>query len=204
MSGADKFAFVVLTPATGRSRRYGLSDRRRIQVLPFDANWRALYEREALLLKDVFDITLVGTFHVGSTSVPKLSAKPTIDILIEVSPGTNIPAVNPRMEALGYICRGECLDAIVPGTPGRFYFVKKRGVDHLFHVHVCASGHRDIEEMRAFRAYLEAHPRVAADYGMLKEHLAAEYAFDNIGYMLGKDAFVRRTLEAATKWFGSA
>ncbi len=173
---------------------------RRIEVVDYDPEWTQLYEREALDLRQVFRGALIETYHVGSTSVPGIRAKPTIDILVEVEPGTDIPAFDPLMRALKYVCRGEGLDATVPGKPGRFYYVRKDGVVHLIHVHVCATGHVEIEEILAFRDYLRAHPDVATRYGDLKTKLTDKFAYDNIGYMLGKDAFVKAVLEKALQW----
>ena len=73
--------------------------------------------------------------------------------------------------------------------------VRKDSVVHLVHVHVCATGHPDIEDILSFRDYLRSHPDVATCYGNLKTKLACEFAHDNVGYMLGKDAFVKNVLE---------
>ena len=104
------------------------------------------------------------------------------------------------MEGLGYRVRGECLDAEVPGTPGRFYFSKEQAGTRTHHTHVCAVGHVEIVEKLAFRDYLRAHPRRAAEYGALKQDLARRYRRDNIGYMHGKDAFIRTLLKDARQW----
>ena len=134
---------------------------RQIEVVDYDPSWPEDFEREAVALREVFGGVATKIHHVGSTSVPNLRAKPTIDILVEVSKGTDIPGFDPLMEAFGFICRGECLDAIVPGTPGRFYYVRKEGVNHLVHVHVCAESHLQINEILAFRDDLRAHPEQA-------------------------------------------
>ena len=104
------------------------------------------------------------------------------------------------MEALGYHVRGECLDAEIPGTPGRFYFTKDRDGTRTHHVHVCAVGHTEIDDKLAFRDYLRAHPRRAAEYGALKQELARLYRLNNIGYMQGKDPFIRTVLDEARQW----
>ena len=74
--------------------------KRRIEVVDYDPNWIQLYEREALDLRQAFGDVLLQTHHTGSTSVPGIRAKPTIDILVEVKPGTDIPAFDPSMQAL--------------------------------------------------------------------------------------------------------
>jgi GrpB-like predicted nucleotidyltransferase (UPF0157 family) len=67
-------------------------------------------------------------------------------------------------------------------------------------VHVCAKGHPEIFDKLAFRDYLRAHSSEAAAYGELKRRIAAQYRFDNIGYMHAKDGFVKSTLLEARCW----
>lgn len=179
-----------------------MSEQRRIKVVESDPSWRRSYTNEVALLQPVFGASFVASHHVGSTSVPRLPAKPTIDIVIEVTKQTDIPAFYPDMEKIGYTCRGECLNAVIPGIPGRFYFVRYAGTEHLVHVHVYCTGHHDIEEKLAFRDYLKAHATVAAEYATLKCELAEKNLYDNIGYMRGKDSFVKTTIEKAVKWRG--
>jgi GrpB-like predicted nucleotidyltransferase (UPF0157 family) len=129
-----------------------------------------------------------------------MRAKPTIDILVVVSEESDIPSFDDQMENAGYICRGEALDAVIPGTPGRFYYVRKRGVDHLTHVHVCANGHFQIGELLTLRDYLRVHPNKAENYGREKAELSERFTNDNIGYMNGKDACVNALLQEALNW----
>lgn len=79
------------------------------------------------------------------------------------------------MKALGYRVRGECLEAEVPGTPGRFYHSKDSASVRTHHVHVCATGHPQVPDLIALRDYLRAHPTRAHDYGSLKRTLAAQF-----------------------------
>ena len=172
-----------------------------IEVVPPDATvWRAAFAREARLLEHVFGDALVAIHHVGSTSISGLPAKPIIDVLVVLLETVTIARFSSAMEGLGYRVRGECLDAQVPGTPGRFYFSKDQDGRRTHHTHVCAIGHVEITDKLTFRDYLRAHPDRAAEYGALKQDLARRYRRDNIGYMHGKDAFIRTVLEDARKW----
>ena len=58
-------------------------------------------------LAKLFNNEVVDIYHIGSTSVPNLYAKPIIDILVVVN---NIKAVdhyNPEMFELGYAAKAE-------------------------------------------------------------------------------------------------
>src|SRR5256714_1742083 len=172
-----------------------------IEVVPQDATvCRAAFAREARLLEHVFGDALVAIHHVGSTSISGLPAKPIIDILVVLHETATIARFSGAMRGLGYRVRGECLDAEVPGTPGRFYFSKEQDGKRTHHTHVCAAGHVEIVDKLAFRDYLRAHPCRAAEYGALKQDLARRYRRDNIGPMPGKNAFIRTILEDARQW----
>jgi len=173
---------------------------RTIEVVEHDSGWDTAFAQEAGALAAVFGDSLMAVHHVGSTSVPGLHSKPIIDILVVLRETETIDRFNPPMQKLGYSVRGECLDAEIPGTPGRFYFTKNSGEKRTHHVHACAVGHPDVADKLVFRDYLRAHPQRAAQYGALKERLALEHRHDNIGYMRGKDDDIRSILDEARRW----
>ena len=172
-----------------------------IEVVDYDPAWVGAFEEEAAVLNAVFGQRIVEVHHIGSTAVPGLDAKPIIDILVILDTTDDINSFDRAMEDAGYRVRGECLDATIPGTPGRFYYSKETNGIRSHHVHVCAKGHGDIFDKLAFRDYLRAHSSKAAAYGELKRRIAAQYRFDNIGYMQAKDGFVKSTLIEARRWY---
>ena len=177
---------------------------RTIEVVEHDSRWNAEFDRESAKLVDVFGDALVSIHHVGSTSIAGLAAKPIIDILVVLKETKTIDRFSAPMQSLGYRVRGECLDAEIPGIPGRFYFSKDTDGKRTHHVHACAVGHSEIRDKLAFRDYLRSHPQVAAQYGAMKQQLAIEHRHDNVGYMRGKEAFIRSTLSDARKWAETA
>jgi len=105
-----------------------------IEVKSYDAGWTRAFEVEAAALSRVFGDSLVAIHHIGSTSIPGLLAKPIIDILVVLTATETIDRFSGAMEGLGYRVRGECLDAVIPGTPGRFYFSKDNDGVRTYHV----------------------------------------------------------------------
>jgi GrpB-like predicted nucleotidyltransferase (UPF0157 family) len=175
--------------------------RRLISVVDADPSWSAAFDDEAAALGGIFRALLVGVHHIGSTAVAGLAAKPIIDILVVLRETDTIPRFDEAMRALGYRVRGECLDAEVPGTPGRFYYSRDtRGV-RTHQVHACAAEHPEVTDKLAFRDYLRTHPDQAAAYGLLKRRLALDHPHDNISYMRGKDLFVKSLLADARRWY---
>ena len=173
---------------------------RTIEVAQYDVAWTAAFNQEAAALSRVFGDSLAAIHHIGSTSIPGLLAKPIIDILVVLKETQTIDRFSGAMEQLGYRVRGECLDAEVPGTPGRFYFSKDTCGVRTHQVHACAVGHPEVADKLAFRDYLRAHPHRAGAYGSLKRRLALDHRHDNVGYMRGKDDFIKSVLTEARRW----
>jgi GrpB-like predicted nucleotidyltransferase (UPF0157 family) len=173
---------------------------RTIEVVEHDPSWAIAFELEALALSGVFGGSVVAIHHIGSTSIHGLAAKPVVDVLVVLSETATIDRFYPGMEGLGYRVRGECLDAEVPGTPGRFYFSKDTGGVRTHHVHACAESHPQVGDLLAMRDYLRAHPERARQYGALKRVLAARHRHDNVGYMRGKDTLVKVLIDEARAW----
>ncbi len=158
---------------------------RRVEVVPYDPTWPRRAAAEIRRLRRAFGANLVALEHIGSTSVPRLAAKPIIDILGEVRDITLVDTCGAALAQLGYTARGEY------GIPGRRYFFRAEGERHTHHLHVFAAGDAGLKRHRALRDYLRAHPAEAAAYGQLKLELAARFPADIEAYMDGKDAFVK-------------
>ena len=173
---------------------------RTIKVADYDVAWTMAFNQEGLALSRVFGDSLVAIHHIGSTSIPELLAKPIIDILVVLNETQTIDRYSRGMEQLGYRVRGECLDAEIPGTPGRFYFSKDSDTVRSHQVHVCAVGHPEVADKLVFRDYLRAHLHRATAYGNLKRRLALDHRHNIIGYMRGKDEFIKSVLTEARQW----
>jgi GrpB-like predicted nucleotidyltransferase (UPF0157 family) len=173
---------------------------RRIEVVPYDPRWPAAFGREAEALRRVFGSGVEAIHHVGSTSVPGLTAKPVIDILVVVKETTERARCDDNLRALGYRVRGECLDA--GGTPGRFYYCKPVEGARTHHLHVCRVGHFQILELIWFAQYLRENAEVAVEYTRLKTQAAAVNGHDNVQYMARKHDWIRATIRAALAHYG--
>jgi GrpB-like predicted nucleotidyltransferase (UPF0157 family) len=193
-----------LIAAPGQLQPFGTTKEvpmaRRIEVVDQTPEWSVFFEKEAAQLAVIFGKQLVAIHHIGSTAIPGIKAKPIIDILVVIKHIKTIETFNASMRQLGYRPRGECLDNPVPGTPGRFYFSKDTGGVRTHQVHVCQEGHADVEDKLAFRDYLRAHRKEAEVYSRMKERLAAEHRHDIVGYIQGKDAFVRDIIARGQVW----
>jgi len=138
---------------------------RTIEVRKYEPEWASAFDHEAAALERVFGDSLLAVHHIGSTSVAGLPAKPIVDILVVLRETDTIDRFSAAMESLGYRVRGECLDAEIPGTPGRFYFSRDTLGVRSHQVHACAVDHPQVLDLLAFRDYLRSHPARAAAYG---------------------------------------
>lgn len=57
----------------------------RVELLPHNPAWAAAFEAEAARLITALQPILILVHHIGSTRIPRILAKPTIDILVEVT-----------------------------------------------------------------------------------------------------------------------
>ena len=173
---------------------------RRIDVVEYKSEWNALFEKEPTQLTSIFGSQLIAIYHIGSTAIFGIKAKPVIDILVVIKAISKIDSFNKHMIKLGYRPRGECLDNAVLGTPGRFYFSKDIDSVRSHQVHVCQKGHFDIRDKLLFRDYMRTHPSEALEYSIIKEGLAKEFRHDTVGYVRGKDEFIKRIITLARIW----
>src|SRR2546428_10577353 len=148
---------------------------RTIDVVQYDSAWDEAFAHEAAALVRVFADALLGIHHIGSTSIPGLAAKPIIDTLVVLRETETIDCFSGAMEGLGYRVRGECLDAEVPGTPGRFYFSKDTGGGRAPHFAVSAVGPPGITDKLAFRGFLRLPPHPSAHDGSAQARLAPHH-----------------------------
>jgi len=163
-------------------------------VVHYDPTWPKVYRAEAERITMVIGANLVAAHHIGSTAVPGLAAKPTIDILLVVQSLDTLDACNDTMLRLGYIAKGE------NGIEGRRYFQRLEGEQHLFHIHAFAVGHPEIARHLNFRDYLIAHPQTAQAYQDLKYTLAAQYREAPAEFTAGKGEFIRSVDKLAAAW----
>ena len=162
--------------------------------MQYDPNWPKQFEEEAAKIRQIFSDNFFAIHHIGSTSVPGLAAKPTIDILLEVKNIELVDKCNNEMESLGYEAWGEY------NISGRRFFVKG-DEKRTHHVHTFQIGHPEIARHLYFRDYLKSHPNEANKYAKLKMELATQFSNDRRGYVQNKQNYVKALEKLATDWF---
>ena len=174
-----------------------------VSVVHYDPRWPELFEKEKAHLLSCLPKTLIRRIeHFGSTAVPGLTAKPIVDMLVEVtSLDETRHKVPPILESQGYdyFWRPTWGDDTPP-----FYawFIKRdsHGI-RTHHIHMveadCAHWDRLL-----FRDYLIEHPDVTREYGLLKLKLSQTHENDRVAYTEDKSCFALRVSAKAKKYYG--
>ncbi len=162
--------------------------------------WHDLYLSEKTNIEQIIGLNnIVRINHFGSTSVPNLYAKPTIDILLEIQNYTDTKKLISFLKCIGYMYSPQ-----PNNPPPHMMFMKGYTEDgfrgQAYHLHVRYSG--DWNELY-FRDYLILHPEIAEEYGKLKLKLKEFYEFDRDGYTDAKSFFIRRITKQAKKELGT-
>lgn len=162
--------------------------------------WKHWYVQERdQLVRLIGEGNVERISHIGSTAVAGLIAKPTVDILLEVTGECDTDVLIHTLEQNGYIysCQPE-------NPPPHMMFLKgytEQGfAEQVFHIHVRYAG--DWDELY-FRDYLCAHPDTAAQYCELKKNLKEKYKHDRDMYTDAKKDFVKRATMIARQEMGS-
>lgn len=157
---------------------------RKIEVVGYDPAWKADFQIEKRMLEHFLHGLDGRIHHIGSTSVPGLSAKPIIDILLECTSLTQLDRYNATLESIGYTAKGE------NGIAGRRYF-QKGGSQHSHHLHAFEFHDSNIDRHLAFRDYLRAQPEKAMAYQAIKLEGVRLCDNDIHQYMVHKNEFIQ-------------
>lgn len=167
-----------------------------IVVTAYNPEWKEMFEAEARIVKEILGDNCAAVFHIGSSSVEGLKAKPIIDIMPVVQDLKLVDRQAEAFERIGYEYLGEF------GMPGRRY-LRKGGDERTHQIHIFRQNDAEnIERHLAVRDYLRAHKNIAEEYAALKENLALQYPYDIEKYCDGKDEFVKNLEELALEWKG--
>lgn len=159
--------------------------------------WEEWYIEEVSLLKEKLPMELVDRIsHIGSTAISGIWAKPTIDILVEITKTASFAELKPIIECCGYRCMAETGQR----TDFNKGYTSNGFAERVFHLHLRQTG--DNDELY-FRDYLNSNPAAAKEYEHLKLHLWKLYEHDRDAYTLHKSDFVKSCTEKGKQLFNN-
>lgn len=106
-------------------------------LVPWTKDWEAEFLKERRLIEQKIGDFIIAIHHIGSTAVPSLSAKPVIDIAIELKTIEHGSTCIQQLEQLQYCYRQDVL-------PERLYFNK--GEPRTHQIHMYEQGNRYLAE----------------------------------------------------------
>lgn len=168
----------------------------RVDIVPYDKQWSELFKNEANRIQNTLGTCLKEIYHIGSTSIPNMPAKPAIDIILALNNLDDIFFVSEKLTQLGY---DPIRRQIIPHVS---FFTKHQDPAIRFHLHLHERGSPQIRRHLNFRDYVIHSPNVAYDYAQLKIQLAAQFSDDVFSYVSGKDKFVQEVDATAKLWVG--
>ncbi len=165
-----------------------------VTVSEYNPKWADWFNQLKILYEKLLGKLMITIEHVGSTAIPKMVAKPIIDldVVIELQDFTQ---VKEKLEGFGYIHQGDL------GIIGReaFDLINKDLKETLppHHLYVCAKNNLELKQHLAFRNFLCKHPKYINQYSQLKKKLVQEYRGNRELYIKGKNDFVQDILKKA-------
>lgn len=160
-----------------------------VHLAPYDPDWTRQFAIHAGQIREALTSNVLLLEHVGSTSVPGLSAKPIIDMVLAVSDSADEPAYVPPLEARGFVLRIR--------EPEWFQHRLLKAPNVAGNVHVFSMGCGEIDRMLLFRDWLRTHDDDRRLYEETKRHLAARTWSDRQHYADAKSDVVREILARA-------
>ncbi|MCP0886063.1 GrpB family protein [Ligilactobacillus sp. WILCCON 0076] len=164
-----------------------------IQLTEHKVYWKEWYREEQAFLSSFLPED-VRIYHIGSTAINGIWAKPIVDILVE-TPLTEHEVIKELLLKNGYLCMTQNekrMDFNKDYTPDGF-------AESVFHLHLRDFG--DHDELY-FRDYLNEHPETADEYEKLKLSLWKPYEHDRDGYTEQKTGFVKKVTQLAIAQYG--
>jgi len=155
-------------------------------VSEYNPEWAEDFKREEAKISKALNGLILGIEHIGSTSIPGLGAKPTIDIMVGVADLKQI--ADEQIYKLGLIDYEYVEKSYFPD---RRFFRRgewKAGTHHL-HIYEYMSNHWINNIL--FREYLKNYPDVRTQYINLKKKLENQFKNDRSAYTQGKSEFIK-------------
>jgi len=161
-----------------------------VTVSNYNPLWKKEYETEREKLIKELNGILIGIEHIGSTSIPGLSAKPIIDIMVGVKSLEDVTDVYKEgLYTIGY----EYVEHA--NFPHRRFFRKGEWRAGTHHLHIYEFEGVHWNNNLFFREYLINNREAKEEYSMLKKELEQQYKHDRVGYTKAKEPFIEGILK---------
>ncbi|MDT8976215.1 GrpB family protein [Paenibacillus sp. chi10] len=164
-----------------------------IEIVPYDPSWKTEFTEIGQKIREVLGDTALRIYHIGSTSVEGLAAKPIIDIQVSVRSWNNFEHLIRQFNSIGYVHRADNPDKT------KRYFREAPGGKRT-HIHVRELGSWAEQFPLLFRDYLRCHTDECELYAAVKYELMKKYQKDRHGYVDAKEPIIWDIMRRASSW----
>ena len=165
-------------------------------VEKYDPEWSKWFEEIKAYLGEKISQACIQIEHVGSTSIPGMTAKPIIDLILVIKP-QDFEEIKGLLAERGYYHQGDL------GIKDREVFrlrdtsLQSPGPVPYHHLYVCPKHSPELTKEIAFREFLRQNKEYAERLSELKWSLAEAFDNDRDAYIEGKAALCREITERA-------
>lgn len=177
---------------------------REIVIVDYRPEWPQEFERIATQLRSALGSAALRIDHIGSTSVPGLSAKDIIDVQVTVAALTL--DLDELFAGVGCVRIAQNdHDHVPPTATGadqdwRKLMYRPPADMRPTHIHVRRAGSANGRYALLFRDYLRMHPQASAAYAEVKRALARNDSYDWDLYYDIKDPVCDIIMAGAEDW----
>ncbi|HTU45096.1 MAG TPA: GrpB family protein [Bryobacteraceae bacterium] len=163
----------------------------RIVLVEYDAQWPQRFQQEAQLIRTALGQHALRIEHVGSTSIPGLTAKPIVDIVLVVADSRDEAGYAPALEKAGYRLRIR--------EPGWHEHRMFKGGNDEVNLHAFSTGCPEVDRMLDFRDWLRGNEEDRELYARTKRRLAQEDWKYTQNYADAKTEVIEQILSKASR-----
>jgi GrpB-like predicted nucleotidyltransferase (UPF0157 family) len=178
-----------------------MNRRQPIEIVDPDPRWDGQFRELAVSLRQALGDRALRIDHIGSTSVPRLPAKPIVDVQVTVE---TFDGLREQPIPAGFRWSDYAEDHAPPGRDlppeqwaKRFMWCAD---PPRANVHFRIEGRANQRYALLFRDYLRTHPSAASAYAMLKQALARIVRDDIDAYLDVKDPACDIAMVGAEEW----
>ncbi|CCN69743.1 GrpB family protein [Vibrio nigripulchritudo] len=166
---------------------------RPIIISPYSKSWNEFFSSESKRISTALKNFSFILEHFGSTAIPDMSSKPTVDIALGYSDERDIFQIIANLESIGYIYEKE----ISISMGDRYLLWLGTKDNHQFHIHMVSMSSNTLRDFVIFREYLKENQEVALEYKNEKIKLAKKYVDDISLYVKDKNKIHKKILNKA-------
>lgn len=164
----------------------------KIELAEPNEHWGKAFEDEQAFLSSIFHDEINAIEHIGSTSIPKVNAKPIIDIFLALTPFREVSFYKKKLDFTFY-------KHVPTGMINRYLFAKYDQQNTWTHnIHLLPFDDEfHLRNELLFRDYLRSNTEYVLEYNELKKQLAGKHHESLDDYTKQKTQFIQKIVDLA-------